>query len=143
MTVSAVRPWRRALRRECSLPSGVVGPVLLSALRRLASICLSELIEDQLELGSFFRHEEGPARGIGSRRFWVRLFPKPLGDFKRVDLEILPPGHLIASLMQLPMMTAAERDGEFIADFETEGSGLRESQVMRIGWLPAADETGL
>ena len=49
MTVSAVRPWRTALRRERSLPSGVVGPVLLSALRRLASICLSELIEDQLE----------------------------------------------------------------------------------------------
>src|SRR5664280_2664411 len=47
MTVSAVRPWRKALRRERSLPSGVVGPVLLSALRRLASICLSELIDDQ------------------------------------------------------------------------------------------------
>ena len=39
--------WRKALRRERSLPSGVVGPVLLSALRRLASICLRELIEDQ------------------------------------------------------------------------------------------------
>jgi hypothetical protein len=36
------------------LPSGVVGPVLFSALRRLASICLKELIEEQLEqLGSF------------------------------------------------------------------------------------------
>ena len=35
-----VKPWRNAFRRERSLPSGVVGPVLLSALRRLASICL-------------------------------------------------------------------------------------------------------
>src|SRR6516162_11538299 len=45
MTVSAVRPWRTALQRERSLPSGVLGPVLFSALRRLASICLSELID--------------------------------------------------------------------------------------------------
>jgi len=38
MTVSAVRPWRKALQRERCLPSGVVGPVLFRALRRLASI---------------------------------------------------------------------------------------------------------
>src|SRR3974377_93196 len=44
MTVSTVRPWRPALQRERSLPSSVVGPVLLRALRRLASICLSELM---------------------------------------------------------------------------------------------------
>ena len=60
MTVSAVRPWRTALQRERHLPSGVVGPVLFSALRRLASICLRELIEDQSELGSF-RYRAGPA----------------------------------------------------------------------------------
>src|SRR5271169_4146476 len=64
MTVSAVRPWRKALQRERSLPSGVVGPVLFSALRRLASTCLSELIEDQLELALFVR----PAKaGVFSR----------------------------------------------------------------------------
>ena len=45
--------------------------------------------------------------------------------------------------MQLPMMPAAERYGELVADFETERSGLREAQVMRIGRLPAADEAGL
>jgi hypothetical protein len=33
-----------ALQRERRLPSGVVGPVLLNALRQLASICLRELI---------------------------------------------------------------------------------------------------
>ena len=73
----------------------------------------------------------------------MRLFPKSLGDRQRIDIEILPPDHLIAGLMQLPMMTAAERDGELVADFETEGSGLRKPQVMRIGWLPAADQAGL
>ena len=42
--------------------------------------------------------------------------------------------------MQLPMMTAAERYGELVADLETEGSGLHKPQVMRIGRLPAANE---
>ena len=76
-------------------------------------------------------------------RFWMRLLPKRLGDSQGIDFEILPPGHLIASLMQLPVMAAAERDGELVADFETEGSGLGKPQVMRIGRLPAADEAGL
>jgi hypothetical protein len=43
-------------------------------------------------------------------------------------------------MMQLPMMTAAERYGEFVADFETQCSGLRKPQVMRIGRLLAANE---
>ena len=71
------------------------------------------------------------------------LFPKPLGNIQRIDFQILPPDHFIAGLMQLPMMAAAERDGELIADFKTEGSGLGKPQVMRVGRLPAADETGL
>jgi hypothetical protein len=45
MTVSAVRPWRTALQRERCLPSSVTGPVLLVALRRLASICLKVVME--------------------------------------------------------------------------------------------------
>ena len=64
MTVSAVRPWRTALQRERRLPSAVVGPVLFSALRWLASICLRELIENQSELASFC-HEDGPGSRYG------------------------------------------------------------------------------
>ena len=45
--------------------------------------------------------------------------------------------------MQLPMMTAAERYRELVADFETQRSELGKPQVMRIGRLPAADETWL
>ena len=45
--------------------------------------------------------------------------------------------------MQLPMMTAAERNGEFVADFKANGSGLGKPQVMRVAGLPAADEAGL
>ncbi len=42
--VSAVNPWRRALPREARFPLVLVGPVLWSALRRLDSICLGEVM---------------------------------------------------------------------------------------------------
>jgi hypothetical protein len=71
------------------------------------------------------------------------VFPKPLSNLQGIDFQILPPGHLVAGLMQLPMMTTAERHGEFVADFESERSGLGKPQMMRIGWLPAADQAGL
>jgi hypothetical protein len=40
----------------------------------------------------------------------VRLLPKTFGNFKCIDPKALPPGHLVAGLMQLPMVTAAERN---------------------------------
>ena len=52
------------------------------------------------------------------------LFPKTFGSLQGVYFQTLPPGHLIAGLMQLPVVTAAEGHGEFIADFEAQGSGL-------------------
>ena len=54
-----------------------------------------------------------------------------------------PPCSLVTVAVNLTMMTSAERDGEFVTDFETQGSGLRKPQVMRIGRLPAADQAGL
>ena len=71
------------------------------------------------------------------------LIPKAFGDVERLDVELLPPGDLIAGLMQLPVMTAAEGHGELVADFEADGSRLGKAQVMRVGWLPAANETRL
>src|SRR6516225_9603699 len=44
ITVSAVRPWRTALQRDECFPASVLGPVLLRAFRRLASICRYEVI---------------------------------------------------------------------------------------------------
>ena len=45
--------------------------------------------------------------------------------------------------MQLPMMPAAERHRELIADFEADRPGLGKPQVMGIAGLPAADQTRL
>ena len=39
----------------------------------------------------------------------MSLFPKMLGRFQRIDFESFPPRNLTASLMQLPMVPAAER----------------------------------
>ena len=45
--------------------------------------------------------------------------------------------------MQLPMVPAAERHRELIADFEADCPGLGKPQVMRIAGLPAADQARL
>ena len=73
----------------------------------------------------------------------MRLLPQSLGDRQGIDFEIPPPSHFIAGLMQLAVMTAAEGYSELVADFETQRPWLGKPQVMRIGRLPAADETGL
>ena len=73
----------------------------------------------------------------------MRLFPEVSGDLQRFDLEVVPPGHFIADLMQLPVMTAAERNRELVADFEADRSRLGEPQVKRIARLPPADEARL
>src|SRR5450759_49764 len=120
MTVSAVRPWRNALRRECSLPSGVVGPVLLSALRRLASICLSELIEDQrVKLGSFVR----PAKaGVFSRGQTCRgKSQKPRSLDGRVEGN---------------RDSEAHRQGLLMGDHESPGRNESEREVASKPYEP-------
>ena len=69
---------------------------------------------------------------FNGHRFWVRLLPQILCDGERLNVEALPPGQFIARLMQLPVMTAAERDSELIADLHAERSRLGKPQMMRI-----------
>jgi hypothetical protein len=47
-----------------------------------------------------------------------------LGDWQRINVDALTPRHFIAGLMQVPMVAAAERYGELIADFEAQRPGL-------------------
>jgi hypothetical protein len=46
-------------------------------------------------------------------------------------------------LVQLAMMTATERHGELITHLDPMARGLRKAQMVRIGWAPTADKTGL
>ena len=45
--------------------------------------------------------------------------------------------------MHRAVMSATEWDREFIADLAAEGTGLRESEVVRVSRLAAAQETRL
>jgi hypothetical protein len=74
------------------------------------------------------------------RRFWASLFPKPFGNYQGIDLEALPPGQFIAGLMQLPMMPAAERDGESSVGVNT----IRRAEVAEDRTsLTAANELAI
>jgi hypothetical protein len=67
ITVSAERAWRTALRREGCFPVSMKGPVLLLALRRLASTRL---------LSRDARHRQAPEMMRHRVRPWVqRAFP--------------------------------------------------------------------
>src|SRR5262249_61222024 len=65
------------------------------------------------------------------------------GDLNGVDAGRLPPGLLVASAMDRPVMRAAERDGELVARFAAERPWLQVTKMMRIGLFAAADETCL
>jgi hypothetical protein len=71
-------------------------------------------------------------RSVGLWGFHRRLLPQCLGHRQRFDLALLPPCHFIAGLMQLPVMTAAQRHRELVADLEAQRSGLRKAHVMRV-----------
>jgi hypothetical protein len=45
--------------------------------------------------------------------------------------------------MNFPMVSAAERHGEFVTDLAAKRPILSKAQMMRIGWGPAADQTRL
>jgi hypothetical protein len=73
----------------------------------------------------------------------MALLPELSGDFQSIDFLTFPPGDFVAGLVQLAMMTAAERYGELVADLHADGARLCKTQVMRIARLPTADEAGL
>jgi len=58
-------------------------------------------------------------------------------------LRALPESQLIAGSVNLPMMTPAEWNGKFVADFASKCTQLGEPQMVCIGWGSAADETRL
>ena len=71
------------------------------------------------------------------------LFPEISGDRQGIDVHIHPPIHLIAGIVQLAMVDAAERDRELVADLLAHGARLRKLQMMGVGRRPTADQTGL
>jgi hypothetical protein len=69
--------------------------------------------------------------------------PQRAGRDRRVNTGLLPPFSFVAVPMEFAMMTAAERNGEFIADLAAERLALHKSEMMRICRPPAADQAGM
>ena len=67
------------------------------------------------------------------RRFWVRLFPKSLGDLQRFDIQVVPPGHLVTGLMQLLMVITAERHGVLVD--RHQGRAPSQAEAAKRGAL--------
>src|SRR5262249_26545347 len=83
------------------------------------------------------RPADGPRRGLGPG-----CLPEFSGDGERVDTSRFPPQRLVAGAVELAVVQAAERNGEFVADLAPEGELLGEADVVRLGRLAPANEAG-
>src|SRR6516164_2351662 len=68
-----------------------------------------------------------------------RVLPKLASHFERVDPGRLPPCELVYGTMSCTVMDTTKGDHELIACLTAKRAGLREAQVMRIGWLACAE----
>ena len=58
--------------------------------------------------------------------------PQRAGGAGRIDPGLLPPCGFVAAVMDLTMMTSAQRDGELVADLSAECTALGKSEVVGI-----------
>jgi hypothetical protein len=82
------------------------------------------------------------------RNFWtsadrMRFEPQLACGCARIYARTGPPGHLVATAMDLAMMTATERHRELVAHLAAERTRLRETQMMWVGRRAATDQAGL
>ena len=73
----------------------------------------------------------------------MALRPQFLGYHQRFNTQSSPPLLFFGSPMHLAVMRAAQRHREFVADLAAQCLHLRKFQVVRIGWLAAAQQAGL
>src|SRR5205814_1434633 len=71
------------------------------------------------------------------------MLPESTRDGDRVDAGVLPPGRLVADVVHQPVMDAAERHCELVADLAPERARLHVAQMMGVGGPAAADEARL
>src|SRR5580658_6051783 len=68
------------------------------------------------------------------------LEPQHPGCNGWIDAGVSPPSGFLATAVDLAMVSAAQRDGELIADLAPQRPALGKSQVMGIRGLSAADQ---
>src|SRR5262249_54295275 len=67
-----------------------------------------------------------------------RVLPEPERDWKRINVDLVPPRRLVTLAMKFAVVDPTNWDGELIADSVSEGTRLHKRQMMRIRWRPAA-----
>ncbi len=70
----------------------------------------------------------------------MRLQPERAGVHDGIDTGFLPPRSLIATAVDLAVVTAAQRHCELVADLAAERAELREAQVVGVAGVPVADQ---
>jgi hypothetical protein len=61
-----------------------------------------------------------------------RVLPEPERNWKRVDVELLPPCSLITRPMKLAVMDPTNRHGELVAHSVSKGTRLCKREMVRI-----------
>jgi hypothetical protein len=61
----------------------------------------------------------------------MRFAPKLLSGSEGINTGLCPPCEFVTRAVNLAMMTAAKWDDEFVADLTSQGSRLREPQMVR------------
>ncbi len=73
----------------------------------------------------------------------MALQPKDPSSRVRINTGLNPPGHLVTAAMHLAMMTTAERNCKFIANFSAQSRWLCKTEMMRIGGTATANQAWL
>ena len=60
-----------------------------------------------------------------------------------IEVELLPPCAFVAALVELTMVSTAQRHSELVADFAPKRALLRELKMMRVRRAAAAGEAVL
>jgi hypothetical protein len=85
----------------------------------------------------------GPGAFVRIRWQWMGFQPQRASDDGRIDTGLIPPRAFISAVMNFAVVTATERDGEFIANLAAKRATLRRSKMMGIGGTAAADKARL
>jgi hypothetical protein len=73
----------------------------------------------------------------------MRFKPERASSPKWIYPSVLPPRTFTAAPMDLTVMGAADRHGEFVADLAAKCTSLREAEMMRIRRPPTANQARL
>ena len=66
-----------------------------------------------------------------------RVLPEPERDWKRINVDLVPPRGLVTLAMKFAVVDPTNWDGELIANSVSECTRLHKRQVMRIRRRPA------